>query len=146
MASWHSGVLIDGPGLSVAFSQTSYLVEKPHSVQAITASQASGMQHLLRSCTVTRKRFNTRNNLHFARLLSIGSQDLLSQLINYEQIGIPKGAGTAGGDAAFDLNRMHRLLAELGDPHKALRAIHIAGSKGLYGHMQQTESCMTGHC
>ncbi|HOF17779.1 MAG TPA: folylpolyglutamate synthase/dihydrofolate synthase family protein [Phycisphaerae bacterium] len=30
----------------------------------------------------------------------------------------------------FSLNRMHKLLKKLGDPHKKLRAVHIAGTKG----------------
>jgi hypothetical protein len=86
------------------------------------------MRQFLTRCIIPRK---LPYRLHYASLSSIDSQDLLSQLINHEQTGIPKGAGTAGADAAFDLGRMHRLLAKLGDPHKALRAIHIAGSKGM---------------
>eukprot|EP00197_Chlamydomonas_leiostraca_P007836 CAMPEP_0202859516 /NCGR_PEP_ID=MMETSP1391-20130828/1591_1 /ASSEMBLY_ACC=CAM_ASM_000867 /TAXON_ID=1034604 /ORGANISM="Chlamydomonas leiostraca, Strain SAG 11-49" /LENGTH=555 /DNA_ID=CAMNT_0049538551 /DNA_START=219 /DNA_END=1883 /DNA_ORIENTATION=+ len=54
--------------------------------------------------------------------------DLLDQLVNHEQQGIPKDAGAKGG--VFDVGRMHRLLAELGDPHKRWPAVHIAGSKG----------------
>jgi len=30
----------------------------------------------------------------------------------------------------FSLDRMHRLLAALGDPHRRLRAVHVAGTKG----------------
>lgn len=53
---------------------------------------------------------------------------LLDQLVNHEQRGIPKDAGAKAG--VFDLGRMHRLLADLGDPHKQWPAIHIGGSKG----------------
>jgi dihydrofolate synthase/folylpolyglutamate synthase len=30
----------------------------------------------------------------------------------------------------FSLDRMHRLLAALGDPHRRLRSVHVAGTKG----------------
>src|SRR5262249_26069691 len=43
-------------------------------------------------------------------------------LINYEQ----KSAAAAD----FKLDRMRALLACLGDPHKRLRIVHVAGSKG----------------
>jgi dihydrofolate synthase/folylpolyglutamate synthase len=43
-------------------------------------------------------------------------------LINYEQ------RPPAAGD--FKLDRMRRLLARLGDPHRRLRLVHVAGSKG----------------
>lgn len=55
--------------------------------------------------------------------------ELLNQLVNYERIGIPDAAGTAAS-SAFDLSRMRRLLAALGDPHMQLQAVHVAGSKG----------------
>ncbi len=32
--------------------------------------------------------------------------------------------------ANFNLSRMNRILAELGNPHKELRCVHIAGTKG----------------
>ncbi len=56
--------------------------------------------------------------------------ELLNQLVNYERIGIPDAAGTASS-SAFDLSRMRRLLAALGDPHMQLQAVHVAGSKGM---------------
>ena len=34
------------------------------------------------------------------------------------------------GTAAYDLSRMRRMLARLGDPQEGLQAIHIAGTKG----------------
>jgi dihydrofolate synthase/folylpolyglutamate synthase len=43
-------------------------------------------------------------------------------LINYEQ------RPPVPGD--FKLDRMRRLLARLGDPHRRLRLVHVAGSKG----------------
>ncbi|EFJ52076.1 hypothetical protein VOLCADRAFT_116089 [Volvox carteri f. nagariensis] len=55
--------------------------------------------------------------------------NLLDSLVNYERSGIPPAAGTAGS-SRFDLGRMHRLLAALGNPHMGLKAVHVAGSKG----------------
>ncbi len=61
----------------------------------------------------------------------MAADSLLSTLVNYEQQGIPANAGSVSAAAgAFDLGRMHRLLAALGDPHLAWPAIHVAGSKG----------------
>ena len=56
----------------------------------------------------------------------------LSRFKNHERTGVPAGAGVeGGGSAAFDLSRMRRLLAALGDPHlSGYAAIHVAGTKG----------------
>lgn len=54
---------------------------------------------------------------------------ILGRLQNYEQQGMPQGAGTPGS-TAFDLGRMHRLLAALGNPHTRYPVVHVAGSKG----------------
>src|SRR5579872_4194269 len=43
-------------------------------------------------------------------------------LINYEQ--------RAPAPADFKLDRLRALLARLGDPHRRLRVLHVAGSKG----------------
>jgi dihydrofolate synthase/folylpolyglutamate synthase len=43
-------------------------------------------------------------------------------LVNYEQ--------RAAAAADFKLDRMRSLLARLGDPHRRLRVVHVAGSKG----------------
>lgn len=53
----------------------------------------------------------------------------LESLHNFEARGIPAAAGTAAS-SAFDLGRMRRLLAALGDPQAKVPAIHVAGSKG----------------
>jgi dihydrofolate synthase/folylpolyglutamate synthase len=37
---------------------------------------------------------------------------------------------TSYSRASFNLSRMNRILAELGNPHKELRCVHIAGTKG----------------
>jgi dihydrofolate synthase/folylpolyglutamate synthase len=52
--------------------------------------------------------------------------DYLFGRINYERTsgGVPYRSNE------FKLDRMRRLLAGLGDPHLALKAIHIAGTKG----------------
>lgn len=40
------------------------------------------------------------------------------------------------------LDRMHELMALLGDPHKALRHVHIAGTKGKGSTCEMTASCL----
>ncbi|CAH9069929.1 unnamed protein product [Cuscuta europaea] len=55
--------------------------------------------------------------------------DFIDNLKNYEKVGVPKGAGTDSEDG-FDLGRMRRLMALLGNPHFTFKAVHIAGTKG----------------
>jgi dihydrofolate synthase/folylpolyglutamate synthase len=50
--------------------------------------------------------------------------DYLYGRLNYEWLGMPKACGE------LRLRRMRRLLRKLGDPHLALRVIHVAGTKG----------------
>ena len=51
--------------------------------------------------------------------------DFLVGQINYERtVHVPYSTGE------FKLDRMRRLLAEVGDPHLGLKAVHIAGTKG----------------
>lgn len=50
---------------------------------------------------------------------------LLAATTNYEQ-RLPRG----NAERHFDLTRMERLLAALGDPHLGPRVVHVAGSKG----------------
>lgn len=57
------------------------------------------------------------------------AQDWLDGFRNFEQRGVPKDAGTDSA-AGFDLERMHRLLDCLGNPHRSWPAVHIAGTKG----------------
>ncbi len=52
------------------------------------------------------------------------SLDYLYGRLNYERLGMPRGS------AELRLGRMRRLLRKLGDPHKSLRIIHVAGTKG----------------
>lgn len=59
-----------------------------------------------------------------------GAESLLDSLVNYEQQGIPAGAGTASSANRFDLARMRKLLHAIGNPQQQLKAVHIAGSKG----------------
>ncbi len=49
----------------------------------------------------------------------------LDSLVNYESTA-PKKYDSPD----FSLNRMHKLLAALGNPHRDVRMIHIAGTKG----------------
>ena len=60
---------------------------------------------------------------------SLQYSSLLEGLVNWEQRGIPKAAGT-GASEHFDLDRMRRLLDRLGRPQAAWPAVHVAGSKG----------------
>src|SRR5437773_2408257 len=49
----------------------------------------------------------------------------LDSLFNYETLPRLRRA-----HAEFGLTRMNRLLGALGNPHKQLRTVHIAGTKG----------------
>ncbi|MFA5388477.1 MAG: folylpolyglutamate synthase/dihydrofolate synthase family protein [Candidatus Omnitrophota bacterium] len=53
-----------------------------------------------------------------------GAVDYVNSFINFEKI--PK----YGYASSFKLGRMEAILKELGDPHKDLNIIHVAGSKG----------------
>jgi len=51
--------------------------------------------------------------------------NFLNSVVNYEKMT------RVGYNAAnFNLNRMNRLLAGLGNPHRQIRTVHIAGTKG----------------
>ncbi len=52
------------------------------------------------------------------------SLDYLYGRLNYERLGMPRGT------SELRLGRMRRLLRRLGDPHEALRIVHVAGTKG----------------
>lgn len=67
-----------------------------------------------------------------ARAATQDALQWLDKFKNHERSGIPPRAGTdASSSSPFDLGRMHRLLADLDNPHfNSWRAIHIAGTKG----------------
>lgn len=44
---------------------------------------------------------------------------------------------------AFKLDRMHALLEALGNPHKDVRCVHVAGSKGKGSTVEMTASCLS---
>lgn len=50
--------------------------------------------------------------------------DFLYGRLNFERSALPRGGGE------FRLERMRRLLRRLGDPHRSLRIVHVAGTKG----------------
>jgi dihydrofolate synthase / folylpolyglutamate synthase len=55
----------------------------------------------------------------------LSALDFLFHRINYERtLSVPYGTGE------FKLDRMRRLLALIGDPHLAVKAVHIGGTKG----------------
>lgn len=43
---------------------------------------------------------------------------------------------------AFKLDRMHALLERLGDPHRAIRTVHVAGTKGKGSTCEMAASCL----
>ncbi len=53
-----------------------------------------------------------------------GNLDYLYGRLNYERSGMPRGTGD------LRLGRMRRLLRRLGDPHRGVPIIHVAGTKG----------------
>lgn len=53
------------------------------------------------------------------------SLELLLGLVDFERFRGPRGPRVK-----FDLSRMEALLASLGDPHLAVPAVHVAGTKG----------------
>ena len=53
------------------------------------------------------------------------AENFLNSLTNYE-----RSARTPYNTDNFGLARMNRLLAALGNPHKSLTTVHIAGTKG----------------
>ncbi len=69
----------------------------------------------------------------------------------YERINYEKTGHAPYSDANYRLDRMRRLLAELGDPHLACPVIHIAGTKGkgstasLISQMLTAAGFRTGH-
>jgi dihydrofolate synthase/folylpolyglutamate synthase len=64
----------------------------------------------------------------------------LSSLVNFEN-----GGRFGYNSTNFNLSRMNRLLAELGNPHRQLKAVHIAGTKGK-GSTAAMLSSMLSNC
>ncbi len=61
---------------------------------------------------------------------------LLASATNYEQ-------RQPNGPQAFDLQRMHGLLAALGSPHLGPRTLHVAGSKGKGSTVRMLAAALT---
>ncbi len=51
------------------------------------------------------------------------------------------GASRAAQDA-IKLDRMHRLMHLLGDPHRAFKSVHVAGTKGKGSTCEMTAACL----
>ena len=84
-----------------------------------------------RSCSGPHPRDDESDTADGADDTLVDMDAFLAPLRNYERTGIPKGAGAVSDAAArFDLGRMRRLLAALGDPHVGYPVIHVAGTKG----------------
>lgn len=47
------------------------------------------------------------------------------------------------GSDAFRLDRMHALLERLGNPHRDVRCVHVAGSKGKGSTVEMVASCLS---
>ncbi len=63
--------------------------------------------------------------------------DFLEKAIDYE-----KRTSYKYSDATFNLARMDALLAELGNPHHAMKIIHVAGTKGKGTTSAIAEACL----
>ena len=87
-----------------------------------------------RACRTLRHRLLTRSDEHRAvaprwwRAVTTVDESL-RDFVNHEKSGVPRGAGTDTTDG-FDLGRMHRLLRDFDDPHRAYNTIHVSGTKG----------------
>ena len=71
-----------------------------------------------------RARARARTSTAFATV-----DEALRDFVNHEKSGVPRNAGTDTTDG-FDLGRMHRLLRDFDDPHRAYNTIHVSGTKG----------------
>ena len=86
-----------------------------------------------RACHTLRHRLLTRSDEHRAvaprwwRAVTTVDESL-RDFVNHEKSGVPRGAGTDATDG-FDLGRMHRLLRDFDDPHRAYNTIHVSGTK-----------------
>jgi dihydrofolate synthase/folylpolyglutamate synthase len=68
------------------------------------------------------------------------NQDRLDYLygrLDYERVGMPRALADLG------LGRMRRLLRRLGDPHRGLRIVHVAGTKGKGSTAAMTAAALT---
>ena len=65
------------------------------------------------------------------------SLEFLYGRLNYERVGMPRIP------SELRLGRMRRLLRRLGDPHEALRIVHVAGTKGKGSTAAMVASALT---
>lgn len=66
------------------------------------------------------------------------SLDYLYGRLNYERVGMPRST------SELRLERMRRLLKALGDPQRALRIVHVAGTKGKGSTAALLAAALTG--
>ena len=71
--------------------------------------------------TTSRKRTTTGTQIRTYR----SAVNYLDSLVNYERMVRPRY-----GEDNYNLARMARLLSALGNPHRQLKTVHIAGTKG----------------
>lgn len=66
--------------------------------------------------------------------------EYMEKLKNYEKIGVPKGAGTDSDDG-FDLDRMRKLLHNLGNPHYRFKVIFSSPGMEFFNEFVVTIWC-----
>lgn len=65
------------------------------------------------------------------------AMDWLLQRVDVERLGPTRTA-----QDAIKLDRMHRLMELLGDPHRAFKSVHVAGTKGKGSTCEMTATCL----
>lgn len=63
----------------------------------------------------------------------------LESRVNLERSRMPRAVADA-----MKLDRMHALLDRMGNPHRSLRCVHVAGSKGKGSVCEMVASCLDG--
>lgn len=62
----------------------------------------------------------------------------------HDRINVEKSRLSQLTSEAFKLGRMRALMEALGEPHRAFRSVHVAGSKGKGSTCEMTAACLRG--
>lgn len=65
------------------------------------------------------------------------AMEWLMQRVDVERLGPTRAA-----QDEIKLDRMHRLMTLLGDPHRAFKSVHVAGTKGKGSTCEMTAACL----
>ncbi len=65
-----------------------------------------------------------------------------AQKFLYDRIDFERTRATRVSRDMFKLDRMRALLSQLGDPHEAVRTVHVAGTKGKGSTCEMAASCL----